>query len=458
MSSERPSLLPSGLITVGKPLVTLYRAVLQRPLLWYGFLVPLSVTVFEKSEGFVTTVPAIVPVTAAFLLLALLNGRVEQLERTWRASPTELWLYSLVCVIEALLAFYHRSPYGWAFVAGRVAFLVIVLTTAAHCIDLSAATDALKGMTGAVGVISLLTIVQALQVIPVPSAWPGAVGRLFGFLRMPVARTLGIRMTYNRFGVMASIALATAMVLPTGYASIIRRSPVRAILFFGVSVAAVISQTRGVYITVLWAVGLGTLLVLARLRRFRWLSSSRGAWMAAMAYGVLLVLGNLLFPLIAPEWVVNLGYEQSVLNVSRRLDLNALGWAALQEAPLLGIGHGSLPNLHPSVTNIHNHFWEHMVSTGIVGGIPYILYHLLILVGALRLLGSDRMLLRAVAIVLVVSVSATYLAYQFFLGFFTAVFAVICGVVLSMRREERSRPVVSSRPSSHDRGSSSHEG
>ena len=38
---------------------------------------------------------------------------------------------------------------------------------------------------------------------------------------------------------------------------------------------------------------------------------------------------------------------------------------------------------------------------------------------------------------LVVSVSAAYLAYQFSLGFFTSVFALICGLVLSVTREDR---------------------
>ncbi|UCC77925.1 MAG: hypothetical protein JSW37_06045 [Anaerolineales bacterium] len=126
----------------------------------------------------------------------------------------------------------------------------------------------------------------------------------------------------------------------------------------------------------------------------------------------------------------------SVDNVFQRMELNAQGWFLLRQVPLLGIGHGAFPLLQGSAYNIHNHFWEHVVSTGIVGGVPYLLFHLLILVRALQLMGSLRPSVRAAAHVLVVSVSGTYLAYQFSLSFFTSVFAVLCGLVLALRREE----------------------
>ena len=61
---------------------------------------------------------------------------------------------------------------------------------------------------------------------------------------------------------------------------------------------------------------------------------------------------------------------------------------------------------------------------------------MLILVGALRLLGSSRSSSRVIAVVLVVAVSATYLAYQFSLSFFTSVFALLCGLVVSVQRED----------------------
>jgi O-antigen ligase len=335
---------------------------------------------------------------------------------------------------------YHRNPQGWAWVAGRVTFFLVMAATVANCGDVNDAKDALRGLTYGVGVLGLLTIVHAVGFVDLQFAWPARwAGRTFGPVQIPFPRTLGIRMTYNKFGVLAAAALATVLAPSAGDEPFIRPSWFRVALFCTIMAAVLLSQTRGVYLTILWTLGLSAAFALRKHRRFQWLSSTSGAWWAAGSYALLLVLGNVLFLAVAPAWLVNVGYAQSVRNVLLRLDLNARGWLVFQRAPLLGIGHGTFPNLQPGGMNIHNHFWEQFVSTGIVGGIPYLLFHLLILVGALRLLGSSRPSLRAVALVLVVSVSATYLAYQFSLAFFTSVFAVICGLVLSVKREDRRR-------------------
>jgi hypothetical protein len=423
---------------IAGPIVALLGSIWERPILYLGFLVPLSVTVFEQSEGQVAGIPPIVPITASFLLLAVLKGRTKQVVSTWQASPVALWLYVVVCAIEVFLMLYHRNPQGWAWVAGRVAFFLVTLTTVANCGNVNDVKDALKGLTLGVGVIGLLTIVHAVGIASLPSAWPLRwAGRTFGPFQIPFPRTLGIRMTYNKFGVLAAAALATVLAPSAGDEPFIRPSWFRATLLFVIMAAVLLSQTRGVYLTILWTLGLSAAFALRRHRRFQWLSSAAGAWWAAGSYALLLVLGNVLFPSIAPQWLINVGYARSVRNVLVRLDLNAQGWLVFQRAPLLGIGHGAFPALRGGGPNIHNHFWEQFVSTGIMGGIPYVLFHMLILVSALRLLGSSRPSLRAVAIVLVVSASATYLAYQFSLGFFTSVFAVVCGLVLSARREER---------------------
>lgn len=167
----------------------------------------------------------------------------------------------------------------------------------------------------------------------------------------------------------------------------------------------------------------------------RWLASARGAWLATVSYALLLIVANVIFPLVAPPWLLNVGSDMSVANVHLRIDANAVGWQVFKQAPLLGIGHGTLLRMTDLVEAIHNHFWEHVVATGIVGSVPYLLFHMWILVSALRLLGSRRASVRAMAKALVVSVSATYLAYQFSAGFFTSVFAVVCGLVICAGRE-----------------------
>jgi hypothetical protein len=437
MSSSDSSPLASIPAAVARQIVAMLGSVWERPLLYWGFLVPLSVTVLEESGALVATVPPIVPLTALFFLLVTLRVGTRRVVSTLRTSPGALWMYVVVCAIEALLVLYQRNPQGWTWVAGRVTFFLVMAATVAGCSDVNDVKDALRGLTCGVGVIGLLTVVHAMGFVDVPSAYPLRwAGRTFGTFQIPFARTLGLRMTYNKFGVLAAAALATVLAPSAGDQRIIRPTWYRVESLFTIMAAVMLSQTRGVYLTILWTLGLSAALRLGMRGRLPRLSSARGAWLAAAAFTLLLILGNVLFPVLAPQWLINVGYQTSVSNVLVRLNLNAQGWLVFRQEPLLGIGHGVLAGLQPGGANIHNHFWEHLVSTGIVGGIPYLLFHMLILVGALRLLGSSRPSFRAIAVVLVVSVSATYLAYQFSLLFFTSVFALICGLVLALNREE----------------------
>jgi len=416
--------------------------VLARPIFWFCLLVPLSITVYGRDNTLVIGRPPIIPITAVFVLLAALRGGVKRVVSTWRASPAMFWLYVLVCAVEVFLMFYHRNPSGWAYMGGRVAFFAVLLTTVAHCDDVNAVKDALKGLAYGVGVIGLLTLIHVLRIVDLPFALPVWPSRTFGPIRMPLPRTLGLAMSPNRFGILAAVALATAMAGAGGDERIVRPSWARALLFCVVMAAAAISQTRGVYLTVLLTLGLGGILLLASERATQWLASTKEAWLMAGSYAVLLTLANVVFPVVAPEWIVDVGIELNGANVDLRVDANAMGWLLFKQAPLLGIGHGMFLRVTPLSEGIHNHFWEQLVSTGILGGIPYLLFHMLILVSALRLIGSSRSSVKAVAKALIVSVSATYLAYQFFPGFFTPVFAVVCGLVLSAQREEQqlSRP------------------
>jgi hypothetical protein len=437
MSSHGTRPASSIIAAIARPVVALLRSILERPALLWGLLVPLSVTVIAESGELVATVPPIVPLTALFLLLAFLKGGADNILSTWRASPVAVWLYLAVCAVEVLLMLYHGSPQGWAWVAGRVTFLLVMAATAAMCGRERDVQDGLRGLTYGVGAIALLTIVHALGLVEVPTAWPLRwAGRTFGALQIPFSRTLGVRMTYNKFGVLAAAALATVLAPSPEREPLIRPSWLRAALFAATLAAAVLSQTRGVYLTVLWTLGLSLALRLVMRRRSVWLAGPAGSWLAVGTYALLLVLGNVLVVSVAPQWLIDVGYAASVDNVFRRMELNAEGWSVLKDAPLLGVGHGTFALLTRRGQNIHNHFWEHVVSTGIVGGVPYLLFHMLILVRALQLLGSPRPSVRAFAFAFAVSVSGTYLAYQFSLSFFTSVFAVLCGLLLSLEREQ----------------------
>lgn len=435
MSRSSSSVLAANVRHITAPVGLWLAGIWARPLLIFSFLVPLAINVYGRNNVLEVGRPLIIPLTAIFVLVGLRRGGIQRVLSTWRASPAAFWLYVSVLVTEVLLMFYHGSPSGWAWLGGRVAFFAVLLTTVAHCDGEEGIKDGLRGLAYGVGLIAVLTVIHALRIVYLPFGLPVWPARTFGPIHMPVPRTLGLAMTITKFGILAAVALTTALV--GGDKPLIRPLWARAFLFCVVMAAAVISQARAVYMTVLATLGWAGLLLVARERTLRWLASARGAWLTTVFYAILLIVANIIFPLVAPPWLLNVGSDTSVTNVTYRLDANATGWRVLKQAPLFGIGHGTLLRVTQLNESIHNHFWEHVVATGIVGGIPYLLFHTWILVSALQLLGSARATIRAVAKALVVSVSATYLAYQFSAGYFTSVFAVVCGLVISAGADEQ---------------------
>jgi O-antigen ligase len=406
------------------------------PMFWLGLLIPLTTTVYGQDNVPLINIPPIIPISAVFVLVALVRGGVEQVVGTWKASPAAFWLYASVCAVEVFLMFYHRNPRAWAWVGGRAMFFTVLLTAVALCDDVDAARQALRGLTFGVGVISLLTLIHALQVVYLPFGLPLEPSRTFGPFRVPLPRTLGLAMSRNRFGILAAASLAT--VVASSLADGPRIGPwwARAVLVSLVLAAGAITQTRGVYLTMSLAMGLSLLLRLARQSARRWFTGSRGALCVVAGYFVLLVLANVIFIEVVPPWLVDLGAAEDVYSVASRTQLNAVAWLSFLRAPLLGVGHGTVIHTTYEDVYVHNHFLEQLMSTGVVGSVPYLLFHFWVLFTAVRLLASPQPSSRAVAMALVVSVAATYLAYQFFLSFFTPTFALLCGLVLSVQRQE----------------------
>jgi hypothetical protein len=341
------------------------------------------------------------------------------------------WLYLLVVAIEVFLMFHHDNLSNWEWVAGRAAFFLVFLAVVASCENVEAAGKALRGLTYGASVIGLLTMVHALGIVHLPFATPLWAPRKFGPLQMPFPRTMGLAMTPDKFGMIAGVALATVIASSVGRERLIRSAWGRSALFFVVSSGSLIAQQRGVYLEVCLAIALSGYFLWMRTKPCPWFAGARGSWFAAAAYALLLILSNLVFSAAPPEFILDAGSPVSVDNVLQRIDINAAGWLLFKQAPLLGIGHGRFRELSLLPKGIHNHFWEHLVSTGLAGGIPYLLFHMLILVLALRLCAHPQSMTRAVASILSVSVMVAYLAYQFAPMFFVSVFALISGLVVS---------------------------
>ncbi len=402
--------------------------------LMFGFLMCLSISALGTKSGYlITLIPPVIPISASFLLVVLAKGGVKRTLSTVRLNPLIFSLYVLVCVAEGFLMLYHGSRLGVAYVAGRVGFFLVFVSAVAICEDERIVQDILRGMTYAAALIGLLSLVHASGFLPVPFGQRTKPPRTFGPFRMPFPRTLGHPMSHNKFGILASVSLATVTQTGLGGKGIIEPIWASGVLLALTVLGVLITQTRGPYLTVLVAIGLSAYLLLLRKRQRPWYSSPRGSWGAAVLYLGLLILANVLFPVLAPDFLLDVGGPRDVYSALGRVDANVVAWRLFTESPFLGIGHGNFDQYHNGETGIHNHLLEQLASTGLVGGAPYVLFHVLVLVSALRQLGHHQGLSQAVSRVLCVSVLATLFAYQFFPGFFVSTFAVISGLIVARR-------------------------
>jgi len=402
----------------------------------FGFLIALSVFRLMLHGRLLTVIPPIVPISLGFLLVALLNGGVVRITTAWRANAGIFWAYLITLGAEVFLMLYHANWSNWSWVAGRGTFFVVFLAAVAIGKDVKAAASTLRGLTFGAAVLGLVSIVQASRMVDLPFAAGIYPARQFGPIQMPFPSTLGIDTTPDKLGIRFGLALVTLVASSWGRERIIRSSGWRVVLAVVITLGALITQQRGVYLEVCLAVALSLCFLLLKDRSVARSASTQGFWFVALLFAVSLVVANVVFVRAPPKWIVDVGSARSVENVSIRIDALATGWQLFKQAPLLGIGRGRFMDVFYLKTTIHNHFWDHLVATGLLGGIPYLLFHLLILVSALRLFARSRGITRAVASVLSASVLITYLAYQLAPLFFVAVFAVTCGLIVALNRDE----------------------
>jgi O-antigen ligase len=251
-------------------------------------------------------------------------------------------------------------------------------------------------------------------------------------------------MSPDKFGIMAAVVVASLILSRAGEHAQAWPSAVQALLLLLSLAGVIISQTRAVYLTILMALGLSLCFLRFPRALVRWVGSVRVSWLVTVGYALFLILANVIFPRIAPADLIDVGSAQSVRNVVVRIESNALIWQTLRQAPIMGIGHGRFQSLAFSLASIHNHFGEQIVSTGLVGGLPYLLFHLWVLAQALQLLGLVSDSVQPLARTLVVSVLSIYFTFQFFSGFFVSTLAVVVGLIVSLRAQHKSSRLVQS--------------
>jgi len=438
----------------------------HRPAFAYGLCMALAVGQLGRSSGeLLPGIPSTLWVTMAFLTLALLQRRWTHAWSAWRACAAAFWSYAFVCLIEGLSVPFRGGMAYLPFALGRWAFLAMCVTTAAMVEDLDALRDVLAGNAYASGIIGLLTVLHTTGIVHVPFGLDLMPARSFGPIHMPFPRTLGVTMSPDKFAIIAALAVLSIGLTSHGPRPIVRPRWVALLLALLTLLACLVTQTRAVYLGIVFALVLTVFFRLPERSRAtsrlgmagpeRSRATSRlgmagperllrscfsmatGAWAAVLLFALALVMANVVFAHSPPDALLETGTSAGARNIEIRIQANAQALQFLRRWPWLGIGHGEFEALTNEDNGVHNHFLEQMVATGLLGGLPYWLFHALILVATLRACGDDRPELGGLGCVLAGATAVTFLMYQFFPGYLTTPFAVVCGLVAALARQHK---------------------
>jgi O-antigen ligase len=205
-----------------------------------------------------------------------------------------------------------------------------------------------------------------------------------------------------------------------------------------VVLASIITQSRGVYLTMLL-----TMVAMTLSRSIRWPATTRLtrwqiSWMISCCCLLLLLfVGARASEDTLPNVIVDVGSSTSVRNVAARASAISAAWTLFLKSPWVGIGHGTRAELFDRTVSVHNHFVEQLEATGLLGAIPYGFFHALVLAKALHLTGARDQRRRKLAILLAIAMAATYMEYQVFPGYFVGLFAMICGLLVCLEEQIR---------------------
>lgn len=393
---------------------------------------PLLTVILYSENQAIRFLPPILIVSLVFLLIGVFKRKNYLIEFIY-SNKSIIIVYGIILAIELLSLINTGFSGNLAFVAGRVAFFIIILSVYLNAITIEEILKALKWFTIGVFILGLLTILHAFDLFYLPIA-----GRLFpprtflGFT-MPFPRTIGIDMTLGKFGIMVSLALPVILFSLFSILKVFRQKLSSLILLVAIFFGILILQSRSVYITTMM-VSLFTVILALQLRKSSDLKTSQQFLIVFIAIATLAFLVIAAFSQsIVEADLFDVG-ARSYLNAVDRITINRLAYTKFLENPLFGIGHG-LFNISSisELTGIHNHFLEQFVATGFLGGTFYVLFFVLLFNKAWNILQlQDNNELRNLGGLFFVALVGTVIQYQFFPGFLVETTALIIGLLLSV--------------------------
>lgn len=404
----------------------------QQPLVLFSFFVPLLTQLLYRKGEVQLPVPPLVVFSLLLILIGLIKQGPTIVGRILYTNRTAVLIIILIFLFEFLSFFINRSATRIDFILGRVGFMVIVFGVAITGNNLETVRRAMIAYVIAVFILGVLTILHAFDIYSLPIAMYRLAPRSFFGIRFPVARTLGIAMSYGKFGIITSFAVAILVLSTFARYKVAPWTAVRIGLLIGVMSGVLISQGRGVYLAVLTTVLIGSMIgIVQRFSISPNANNKKQYWLFIIVVVMLIALASAVFiPGLSEAEIVDVQTARGQDNVESRVTLNHMAASLLQENPWFGVGHGAFTAITDEETGIHNHFLEQFVATGFLGGLAYLAFYAFLLLRAWRLIGSADMRMSTISAIIFVGIAASIIEYQVFPGFLVEATAYIAGLGL----------------------------
>lgn len=415
------------------PFVLFFCLIYKYPLPLFSFTIPLfTVLLFDQGLR-LWQIPPLIIVSTIFFFIGIMRVFIAH-KKIQYFDKSIILMFLGVLLFEVLVFFYHDNLDGFDSLLGRFGFLFIAISVAINVDDINTIRQSLYAFVIAVSILGVLTILHATGIYSLPIAMDPLARRTFFGFRFPYARTLGIAMSYGKFGIMTSAALSITIISSLGHAIIIPRRSISLILAVPIIMSVLLSQGRAVYITVFVAIIFSLLITIFLVRNpLRNLSmKGRRNWLLIIVLLVILAVAVSSFqPSLASLGVFDVETYRSTDNAVGRTLINMAALNAISSNPFLGVGHGSIQQAFLYGSGIHNHFLEQFVATGLIGGIFYLIFYFILLLRCWTILKeSDDDTTNTIAGILFISLIAVFLEYQFFPGFLVEAVAWLFGIIL----------------------------
>ena len=409
------------------------------PTVVIAFLTPLTTILLDRPLPLIGNLyPFLIVAGVVTFAVILWPSFPVDLKQFVQVNKLPLFLFIFVLIGEAVSAYINNLSIFSEFFLGRLAMIMLMTVVGVAAMRRRDYRKEFLAFAVGMGILGLLTILHVYGIFSLPFAMRILPPRTFLGIQFPVSRTLGIAMSFGKFGIMASFALAALLLPVPEKAKTTALRFIKPILLFLIISGILIAQGRGIFVTVLASLLVSLLLAVAfrenesRAERPS-VKQNRALILIMIMVATSAVYSTLFSNSLVDANVFDVQSNIGQLNIITRVQSNQAGLQLLFENPIWGIGHGQYTTLSNAQISLHNHFLEQFVATGFLTGTAYLLFFFILMIRTWQIivLPADPMQ-RNTASILFVGLFATIMEYFVFPGFFTEAFIIIGGLMMAL--------------------------